>query len=69
MRSPRPPLRESGFVFSFIEVFETWCKKKGFKAEEARKIAVETFLGTALLAKQREDSLAHLREVVTSKKV
>lgn len=57
-----------GFVFSFIEVFENWCIKKGFTPAEARKIAVETFLGTALLAKQRGESLAQLREAVTSKK-
>jgi pyrroline-5-carboxylate reductase len=59
----------TGFVLQFMEDFEKWFMKKGFSRVQAREAAVETFLGTASLAHQRQDqSLQELREGVTSKK-
>jgi pyrroline-5-carboxylate reductase len=59
----------SGFVFLFMEIFETWLVKRGFAKDLARRIAVESFAGTSELARQRAtESLQTLRGAVTSKK-
>jgi pyrroline-5-carboxylate reductase len=58
-----------GFVFSFMEEFQSWFEKKGFSRSAARKLTVETFLGASKLAKfQKDINLSSLRELVTSKK-
>lgn len=57
-----------GFVFEFMRIFETWFSKNGFSLQQARLMAVETFLGAAALASLEETSLKDLRNAVTSKK-
>jgi pyrroline-5-carboxylate reductase len=58
-----------GFVFSFMEEFEKFFLRKGFDAEDARTMVIETFSGAAEFAKARpEVTLSTLREQVTSKK-
>ena len=55
------------YVFYFIEALQQAAQEMGFSATEARKLAVETFVGTARLAAQGEEDVAVLRERVTSK--
>ncbi|HTY98211.1 MAG TPA: pyrroline-5-carboxylate reductase, partial [Rhodocyclaceae bacterium] len=55
------------YVFYFIEAVEEAAGKLGFPAEVAHTLAVETFLGAARLAEASPDSVATLRQRVTSK--
>ena len=55
------------YVFYFIEALQQAAQEMGFSADDARKLAVETFVGTAKLAAQSPESVALLRERVTSK--
>jgi len=55
------------YVFYFIEALQQAAQEMGFSAADARKLAVETFLGTARLAAQGAEDVALLRERVTSK--
>jgi pyrroline-5-carboxylate reductase len=55
------------YVFYFIEALEASARKLGFADEAARLLAIETFLGAARLAESSRDSVALLRERVTSK--
>ena len=55
------------YVFYFIEALQQAAQEMGFSATDARKLAVETFLGTAKLAAQSTEGVAVLRERVTSK--
>jgi len=55
------------YVFYFIEALQQAAREMGFSATDARKLAVETFLGTARLAAQSPEDVAVLRERVTSK--
>jgi pyrroline-5-carboxylate reductase len=55
------------YVFYFIEALQQAAQEMGFSAEDARKLAVETFVGTAKLAAQSPEKVALLRERVTSK--
>ena len=55
------------YVFYFIEAMETAALKLGFDAAAARRMSVETFLGATRLAEQSSESIATLRERVTSK--
>ncbi len=55
------------YVFYFIEALQQAAQEMGFSAEAARKLAVETFAGTAKLAAQSSEHLALLRERVTSR--
>ena len=55
------------YVFYFIEALQQAAAEMGFSAADARKLAVETFLGTARLAAQSAEDVALLRERVTSK--
>ena len=55
------------YVFYFIEALQQAAQEMGFSATDARKLAVETFVGTARLAAQSPEDLALLRERVTSK--
>jgi len=55
------------YVFYFIEALQQAAKEMGFGAADARKLAVETFVGTARLAAQSAEDVEALRERVTSK--
>ena len=55
------------YVFYFIEALQQAAQEMGFGAADARKLAVETFIGTARLAAQSPEDVAALRERVTSK--
>jgi pyrroline-5-carboxylate reductase len=55
------------YVFYFIEALQQAAQEMGFSAEDARKLAVETFVGTSRLAAQSPENVALLRERVTSK--
>ena len=55
------------YVFYFIEALQQAAQEMGFSAADAKKLAVETFVGTARLATQSPEEVAVLRERVTSK--
>jgi pyrroline-5-carboxylate reductase len=55
------------YVFWFIEQLANAGESLGLSAEVARKLALETVLGSARLAAQSGESPAVLRERVTSK--
>jgi len=55
------------YVLYFIEALQQAAQEMGFSAQDARKLAVETFVGTAKLAAQSAEDVALLRERVTSK--
>ncbi len=55
------------YVFYFIEAMVQAGTEMGLPAEQARRLAQETFAGAAALAMQSSDSPATLRERVTSK--
>ena len=55
------------YVLYFIEAVQQAAQEMGFSATDAKKLAVETFVGTARLAAQSAESAAVLRERVTSK--
>lgn len=56
-----------GYVFYFLEAMEAAALNLGFDPVAARRLSVETFLGAARLAEQSHESIAALREKVTSK--
>jgi pyrroline-5-carboxylate reductase len=56
-----------GYVLYFIEALQQAAREMGFSVTDARKLAVETFVGTARLAAQSAEDVAVLRERVTSK--
>lgn len=56
-----------GYVFYFIEALQKAAEAAGFDAGSARKLAVQTFLGSALLADQGDEPASVLRARVTSK--
>ena len=55
------------YVFWFIEQLAKVGEELGLSAETANQLAVETVLGAATLAAQSDESLAVLRQRVTSK--
>ena len=55
------------YVLYFIEALQQAAQEMGISATDARKLAVETFLGTARLAAQSPEDVTVLRERVTSK--
>ncbi|SMB21193.1 Pyrroline-5-carboxylate reductase [Sterolibacterium denitrificans] len=55
------------YVFYFIEALQQSGAALGLDAAAARRLAVETFVGAARLAGQSEESVAELRQRVTSK--
>ena len=55
------------YVFYFIEALQQAAQEMGFSAADAKKLAVETFVGTARLAAKSPEDVAVLRERVTSK--
>jgi pyrroline-5-carboxylate reductase len=69
MLDPVTAISGSGpaYVFYFIEALERSAQEMGFSAADARKLAVETFVGAARLAAQSAEGVALLRERVTSK--
>ncbi len=54
------------YVFYFIEALQGAAEAQGFSEAEARVLAIETFVGAALLAKQSEEPVSVLRARVTS---
>ncbi len=56
-----------GYVLYFIEALQQAAREMGFSVTDARKLAVETFVGTARLAAQSPEDVVVLRERVTSK--
>ena len=55
------------YVFYFIEAMQQAARELGFSAEDARRLALDTFLGAARLADASEDDVSLLRARVTSK--
>lgn len=55
------------YVFYFLEAMQQAGTELGLPPEQARRLAVGTFLGGAALAKDSTEPLATLRERVTSK--
>ncbi len=59
----------TGFVFELMSYWQEWIEERGFTAEEARQITVETFFGASLLAQQSPNiSFVELVSAVASKK-
>ncbi len=69
MLDPVTAISGSGpaYVFYFIEALQQAAMEMGFPAADARKLAVETFVGTAKLAAQSPEDASLLRARVTSK--
>jgi pyrroline-5-carboxylate reductase len=55
------------YVFYLLEAFQAAGQKVGLSSEQAKQLAIETFVGASALAKTSPDSFATLREKVTSK--
>lgn len=58
----------TGFVFELITYWMDWIQDYGFSEEQSYKIALETFLGAATLAKESNTKIYDLLDHVTSKK-
>ena len=59
----------TGFLLEMMSYWREWIQENGIDPEEASKIVIETFLGTAMLADQeKEQSFESLTQKVTSKK-
>lgn len=55
------------YVFYFIEALQQAGSELGLSGSEAHQLALQTFVGASRLAAQSADSVAELRERVTSK--
>ncbi len=55
------------YVFYFLEALSEAGVELGLKPEDAKQLAIGTFIGASQLAQQSADSLLTLRERVTSK--
>lgn len=55
------------YVFAFIEALQQGARELGFGEENARRLAVQTFVGASRLAMASEEPVSVLRERVTSK--
>jgi pyrroline-5-carboxylate reductase len=55
------------YFFLFMEALEAAAQERGLPAEIAHRLTLETAFGAAQMARQSTDSLADLREQVTSK--
>ena len=55
------------YVFFFIEAMQQAAQEMGLNAEQARRLAVQTFVGAARLAADSPEPASVLRERVTSK--
>lgn len=59
----------TGFVFELMSYWQDWIEERGFEPAEAKRLAIETFLGAAMLAAESKDqSIDDLLNKVTSKK-
>ena len=59
----------TGFVFELMMSWQEWLEEHDFTPEQARMMAVDTFLGASLLAKHHHDlTIEELQSRVTSKK-
>lgn len=58
----------TGFILELMSYWQDWIEEHGVSAEEARRIVVQTFLGTAALAEASHESFEDLQNKVTSKK-
>ena len=69
MLDPVTAISGSGpaYVFYFIEALQLAATEMGFSGADARKLAIETFLGAARLAARSAEDVMLLRERVTSK--
>ena len=56
-----------GYFFEVLRQFTHAAEGLGFSPEDARKLAIQTVLGTAAMAAQSDQSLEDLRKSVTSK--
>ncbi len=54
------------YVFAFIEALQQGARELGISEEDARRLAVSTFMGASRLAAASEEPIAVLRERVTS---
>lgn len=58
-----------GFVFEIMQYWQEWLEEHGFTAEQSRRLTVQTFLGTSLLADgESQKSFEELQNKVASKK-
>lgn len=55
------------YFFLFMEALEAAARERGLSGEVAHRLTLETAFGAAQMARQSSDSLATLREQVTSK--
>jgi pyrroline-5-carboxylate reductase len=55
------------YFFLFMEALEAAAQERGLPADIARRLTLETAFGAAQMARESPDSLATLREQVTSK--
>ncbi len=59
----------TGFILELMSYWQEWIEERGFSPEVARRMTVETFLGTSLLAsKETNISFEELQQRVASKK-
>jgi pyrroline-5-carboxylate reductase len=60
----------TGFILELMSYWQDWLEEHGFDLEVAKKMTIETFVGTALLASSATltSSLEDLQNKVTSKK-
>jgi pyrroline-5-carboxylate reductase len=58
-----------GFIFELMMYWQDWLEEHGFQPDEARRMTIQTFFGTAMLAEQAiHTDLSQLQEEVVSKK-
>jgi pyrroline-5-carboxylate reductase len=58
-----------GFIFELMAYWQDWIEERGFSPEVARRMTVETFLGSSLLASAEKNvSFEDLQQRVASKK-
>jgi len=58
----------TGFVFELMLYWQDWLEERGFEAEVARRMTIQTFFGAAKLAKIDPHDILTLQEEVVSKK-
>jgi len=60
----------TGFILELMSYWQDWLEEHGFDLETAKKMTIETFVGTALLASSSTitSTLEDLQNKVTSKK-
>lgn len=59
----------TGFIFEMMMYWQEWIQEHGFNTEDSKKMTIETFIGTAMLAAESMGiGLEELQNKVTSKK-